>query len=409
MNTGTTGSAEHMLTDHRWIKAAVAGGLWAAVEIIIGSFLHNLRIPFAGSILSAFAVMLMISFHRMWPLKGLIWRAGLICALMKSVSPSALILGPMIGIMSEALLLEFSLRIFGFNKAGYIAGGILGVGSALVHKVVSILILYGSDIIEVYLNIYRFAVKQVGLPDADPWLVVITLAGVYILGGIAAAATGISIPINDDISLQVRKDRISGYTGSPFTAAAGRFSLTLLLLHLLSLPLLIFIILKTDMLTGAMAVLAWAVIVYFKYPGVYSRFRKPVLWIQFLIIILIATFFWEKDCTYFICFSSEGFNAGLTMTLRALVVIMAFSAIGFELRNPVVRLFLENKGLRNLYLGITVAFSALPYMIAQIPEARMLIRHPGTAIAGAMTSARIWLAQFEKNSENSGNRITSEN
>ncbi|MBK6345636.1 MAG: hypothetical protein IPN08_05730 [Bacteroidales bacterium] len=409
MNSGTSDSAEHILTDERWIRAAVAGGLWAAVEIIIGSFLHNLRIPFAGSILSAFAVMLMISFHRLWPLRGLIWRAGLICALMKSVSPSALILGPMIGIMSEALLLELSLRIFGFNRTGYITGGILGVGSALVHKVVSILILYGTDIIEVYLNIYRFAVKQVGMPDADPWLVVIALVGVYFLVGIAAAVTGISIPLNNQVLLPGKEDVVNGYSGSPFIVSARSFSLTLLSLHLVSLPLLIFIILKTGLPTGAIAVMAWAALVYLKYPGVFRRFRKPVLWVQFLIIILIAAFFWERDCNFILCFSYEGFNAGLTMTLRALVVIMAFSAIGYELRNPVVRLFLEKRGLRNLYLAITVAFSALPYMVAQIPDAGKLIRHPGTAIAGALTSARIWLAHFERNNDGSGSSSISEN
>jgi hypothetical protein len=32
-----------------WLKAAVLGGLWASVEIIIGSFFHNLRLPFAGT------------------------------------------------------------------------------------------------------------------------------------------------------------------------------------------------------------------------------------------------------------------------------------------------------------------------------------------------------------------------
>jgi len=409
MNSFTTGNVRLILTDERWIKAAVAGGLWAAFEIIIGSFLHNLRIPFAGSILSVFAVMLMVSFHRLWPVRGLIWRAGLICALMKSVSPSTLILGPMIGIMSEALLMELSLRALGFNKAGYILGGILGVSSALVHKIVSILILYGTDIIEVYLNIYRFAVRQVGMPEADPWLVIITLAAVYIAGGIFAAATGISIPISDELPDRSPEDRFAVTAPSPFTVASGKFSLTLLILHLTSVPLMIFIILRTDLLTSAMVVLAWAVIVYFKYPGVYKRFRKPVLWIQFLIIILISTFFWEKDCSYLICFSSEGLNAGMGMTLRALVVIMAFSAIGFELRNPVVRLFLEKRGMRNLYMGITVAFSALPYMVAQIPDARKLIRHPGIAIVDVLTNARLWLLQFEKNAVNGREEDPTEN
>ncbi len=384
------------LPDERWMKAAVAGGLWAAFEIIIGSFLHNLRIPFAGSILASFGVVLMISFHRLWPVKGLIWRAGLICALMKSISPSALILGPMIGIMTEALLLELSIRTFGFNKVGYLVGGVLGVCSALIHKVVSILILYGNDIIGIYLNIYKFAVKQIGIPDADPWLAVFALLGIYFIVGITAATIGLSIPVGDKGTVDARFHDDKQLQLSPFTAVVGKYSLLLLMLHLISIPLLILLILKTGLLTGTLAVMLWAFLLYLKYPYVYKRFRKPVLWMQFLIIILIATFFWEKQCDYFICFSMNGLRAGLTMSLRAIVVIMAFSAFSVELRNPVVRGFLEKKGMQNLYFGISIAFAALPYMIAQIPGARQLIRHPITAVANALQSSQQWLDHLQK-------------
>jgi len=34
-----------------WLRASVIGSLWASVEIILGSFFHNIRIPFAGTIL----------------------------------------------------------------------------------------------------------------------------------------------------------------------------------------------------------------------------------------------------------------------------------------------------------------------------------------------------------------------
>lgn len=383
------------LPDDRWMKAAVAGGLWAAFEIIIGSFLHNLRIPFAGSILSAFAVMLIVAFHRLWPLKGLIWRAGLICALMKSISPSALILGPMIGILSEAVLIELSVRIIGSNKAGYLIGGILGVCSALIHKVVSILILYGSDIIEVYLNIYKFAVRQLGVPDADPWLVVFALLGVYVAGGFIAAAIGISIPLDGEKSSTNPAPGKNIRQSSPFTAPGNSYSLALLLLHLISVPLLITLIVKAGLPAGIIIVIAWAALLIYKYPGVYRRFSKPILWFQFIVIVLIAAFFWERTCDYFICFSIEGLEAGLTMTLRAVVVIMAFSAFSIELRNPVVKAFLEKKGMHNLYLGISVAFSALPFMVAQIPGARILVRHPRSAIARALLNAQYWLQHFE--------------
>ena len=61
-----------------WLKASVVGSLWASVEIIAGSFFHNLRIPMAGTILAMISVMIMVAFHQIWKEKGLFWRAGLI-------------------------------------------------------------------------------------------------------------------------------------------------------------------------------------------------------------------------------------------------------------------------------------------------------------------------------------------
>jgi len=43
-----------------WMKAAVVGGLWASLEIIVGSFLHNTRLPFAGSILAFAGTIILI-------------------------------------------------------------------------------------------------------------------------------------------------------------------------------------------------------------------------------------------------------------------------------------------------------------------------------------------------------------
>jgi hypothetical protein len=110
-----------------WSRAAVYGSLWAASEIVVGSFLHNLRIPFAGSLLAAFGVLVMTAGHRACPERGLIWRSALICALMKSISPSAVILGPMIGIAMEGALLEACVRLSGGRAAGYVVGGALAV------------------------------------------------------------------------------------------------------------------------------------------------------------------------------------------------------------------------------------------------------------------------------------------
>ena len=105
-------------TNDIWLKSAVIGSLWASFEIIIGSFFHNIHFPFAGTILTIIGVSILTAFGVVWNEKGFFWRAGLICALMKSISPSAILIGPMIGIFSEALIMELVLLIFGRNLFG---------------------------------------------------------------------------------------------------------------------------------------------------------------------------------------------------------------------------------------------------------------------------------------------------
>jgi hypothetical protein len=146
-----------------WQRAAVYGSLWAAVEIVVGSFLHNLRIPFAGTILSAFGVTVMTAGHRAFPQRGLIWRAALICALMKSISPSVIILGPMISIAMEGVLLETSVRLFGGHAVGYFIGGALAVSWSLAQRILNAVITFGPDVVRLYVETYDFASRSLGV------------------------------------------------------------------------------------------------------------------------------------------------------------------------------------------------------------------------------------------------------
>ena len=135
-----------------WRKAAVLGGIWAASEIVLGSFLHNARVPFSGELLTAIGIAILVAGHRLWPERGLLWRAGLVCAAMKSVSPSAVIFGPMLAISMEGLLAEAGVRLLGCNPAGYLLAGGLAMCWALAHKAVNLLIFYGPDTVAVYLR-----------------------------------------------------------------------------------------------------------------------------------------------------------------------------------------------------------------------------------------------------------------
>src|SRR5512133_1654548 len=165
--------------NEKWIKASIIGTIWAASEIVLGSFLHNLRIPFSGNILTAIGIVILISISYIWRERGLFWRAGLICAIMKTMSSSAVISGPMIAIFAESVLLELSSRLLGRNMIGYSVGAMLAMSWNLFHKIAGYIIYYGSNIIDVYTNLLKMAQKQLNISTDIVWLPIIVLLVVY--------------------------------------------------------------------------------------------------------------------------------------------------------------------------------------------------------------------------------------
>ncbi|NPA44682.1 MAG: hypothetical protein GXO49_04030, partial [Chlorobi bacterium] len=176
-----------------WLKAAVLGSLWGSIEIIVGSFFHNIRVPMAGTILAVLGISLITAFGQNWKDKGLFWRAGLISAVMKSVSPSAILLGPMTGIFLEALLFEFAVIIFGRNILGYILGGIFALYSVIVHKILTLLIIYGFDLVRITENLYHFIIKQLHIQNVTFFEAFFTLSLFYVVLGLIASISGIFI------------------------------------------------------------------------------------------------------------------------------------------------------------------------------------------------------------------------
>jgi len=144
------------------------GSLWAASEIVLGSFLHNLKIPFRSNILTAIAIMLLIAVSKCWKDKGLYWRSGLVCALMKSISPSAIIFGPMMAIFMEGLLMEIAIRIFKHNLFGFMIAGTLAMSWNLLQFLLNHLIFYGYQIFDLYKSSIQYIEKQIHLYTVSP-------------------------------------------------------------------------------------------------------------------------------------------------------------------------------------------------------------------------------------------------
>ena len=384
--------------DTIWSKAAIVGGLWATVEIIIGSFFHNLRIPFAGSVLAMNGTLLMVAFYQMWPIKGLIWRAGLICALMKSISPSAIILGPMIGIMIEALIIEIFIRTFGNNLVSLSIAGSLSLSSSLVHKIVSLLILYGFNIVNLYVDIFHFLARQVRIENADPWILILVVLGTYAVLGITAAVVGFFIgrkSISQEFANKDYNPELIDHVNILSSDSRQKFSIFLFLIHLIIIPVGLILMNILNLAYNVPLILVYTLLCIYKYKRSLRRLLKPVFWGQLLFIFLLASINWKGISSGDSALELQSLQIGLEMIIRAIFIVVAFSSLSVELRNPKIRELLFNKGFAKIYLALGLSFSALPIMIQAMPKPRYFLRYPIRSFSDMMVQAKEWQRVFE--------------
>ena len=347
-----------------WLKAAVLGSLWASSEILLGSFLHNLRIPMAGTLLSALGAAILISGFQFWPEKGLFWRTALICSAMKSISPSAVIVGPMVGIFMEGVLLESAVQVFGRHSLGLIVGGALAVSWTLVQKVISTVFTFGLNVIELYKGLYSYAAGNLGVENFGPFDLVIALFAVQMLAGAAVAAAAVflgrrargSAPGPADLpplpqSRYLEIDPIQ------------RFSIILLCFNITAIFSGMWLLSRHSPLISLPFVALYIVFCLLRYRRSMNRLKRPVLWIGLAALVILSGLFlngWQQDHIW----SWGGMRTGLVMTVRAVLVILGFLAVSIELRNPRVLNWFMRKSIQDFPKALGIAFEILPQFIA---------------------------------------------
>lgn len=368
---------EHKLSE-KWIKASIAGTIWAASEIVLGSFLHNLKVPFSGNILTAIGIIILISISYTWTERGLFWRAGLVCALLKTMSPSAVIFGPMIAIIAESLLLELSVLMFGRSLAGYLVGSMLAMLWNLIHKVMSFIIFYGSNIIEVYTNLLKYAQKQLEIQSDIVWVPIIILLIVYAMFGIMAGVIGIRVGRRmQSQSGSVLTTQRSGAV-SQLKKSLGHtfeYSVVWLFINVLLIIGSFILLSKTQWFIWSSLIPVVIIIWSVRYNRALKQLSKPGFWILFVLITLITAFA-LTDTSAGESLIKKGLLTGIQMNFRAVVIILGFSVLGTELYNPAVRNFFLKTSFRNLPLAIELSVESLPGFIASIPDFKSLVRNP---------------------------------
>ncbi|MDP4224424.1 MAG: hypothetical protein Q8868_14040, partial [Bacteroidota bacterium] len=381
----------------KWIKASIAGTMWAASEIVLGSFLHNLKVPFSGNILTAIGIIILISISHKWTEKGLFWRAGLICALLKTMSPSAVIFGPMIAIFAESLLLELFTRLLGRTIIGYSLGAMAAMSWNLFQMITKYFILYGSNIAQVYSSLLKFTQKQLNIQSDIVWLPIIFLLIIFALFGLFAAVIGIivgrkmlkqpvsSAPItrNEPVN-EIRKNKAKEF----------KYSTGWLLLNIAFLAGAFILLNKTSWYIWSFAIAAIIIIWALRYKRALRQLSKPGFWIFFIVITLLTAFAFTaaKSGENLLI---KGLLTGFQMNFRAAVVVVGFSVIGTELYNPAVMDYFVRTSFRNLPLALELSAESLPAFIANIPDFKSLLRNPVSIFYQVLSQADSRLSEIK--------------
>jgi hypothetical protein len=173
---------------------AVFGTLWGLLEITLGTALKSLRIPFTGLLMASLAAVIFLSGRRFTHRRGAILMMGGVAALLKIFSMGGFVLGPFWAILFEALIAEAVILTLGYRRVTCALAGILVVAYTTVHPFIAQTVLYGSGILQIYLEMLQLAGRVLGLEHATllmglgAWLAVVAVLGTA--AGLAGHALG---------------------------------------------------------------------------------------------------------------------------------------------------------------------------------------------------------------------------
>lgn len=383
----------------KWIKASVLGTVWAASEIILGSFLHNLKIPFSGNVLTAIALTILIAVSYRWKEQGIIWRSGVICALLKTMSPSAVIFGPMVAIFTEAVLLDFSTRLLGRNAVGFLVGAALASSWILVQKIMNYIIFYGMNIVEIYQSMMKYAEKQLNWQFNAVWTPILVLLILYILFGMFAAVIGMQA------GRKIRDKTLDYSTFNSekktdfFKKDLSNFDYSLVWLTLNMLNMIAILVLNPHIGFGYWAtfvvftITVWAV----RYKRATRQLMRAKFWLFFVAITMLTTFVFSslQDKSW-----QHGVVIGIEMNLRAISLIMGFTVLGTELYNPKIRDYFARSNFKQLSLSLELSLQSLPMMLKNMPTLKTMIRRPEGMVEHLVAQAEWRLMQIEQQKTN---------
>ncbi|MCU0290530.1 MAG: hypothetical protein MUF10_00855 [Thermoanaerobaculaceae bacterium] len=170
-----------------WTAAALFGSLWGAAELSLGALLSAARVPLGGLLMASLGVVCMVTARRLHPAPGQSLAMGVVVAFLKVFSVGGMVLGPVVGILTEALLVEVAFLLLGLRPGAALVGGAAALASAPSWMLLWASLLTGPEAVRAVERGMRSVASAFGWPGATPLALVASLVG---LAGVLGAAAG---------------------------------------------------------------------------------------------------------------------------------------------------------------------------------------------------------------------------
>ena len=309
-----------------WAHAGAFGALWGALEATVGSFLHALKIPFAGVLLASMGAALLIAVRTLVPRPGILLATGAICAGVKLASPATMLLGPAVGILTESLLAELMTLPFGANPLSAALAGALGALWSVCQKVLTQIVLGGAPIVALYKELLQRGSKMLGIDAQVGLRLVLGFVALLMVWGALAALAGLRAGRR---ALRGELEEAPAVDAPPadlpsapqLKESRGRLVLVtfLCIVHLVALVC-------RDRLPAPPAVVVPLVVAFVCARSLRRRVGKPRSWsFALLVLLVLGALLGPKEAH--MTWSREGSAQAFVMIQRALSLVLLSQAL----------------------------------------------------------------------------------
>jgi len=314
---------------------------------------------------------------------------------MKTMSPSAVIFGPMVAIFSQSVMLELFTRVFGRNAVGYQTGAMFAMTWNLFQKIMIFIIYYGFNIANIYADLLKYAERQLNIDFDLVWSPIFMLAAIYALLGLVSGIIGMMVGrrlVREPAAYRQGNARKNSNAIST-DRQKFNYSVSWLFLNFVLIITAFYLLNNARWPVWSIAIAAIVIVWILRYKRALRQLSRPRIWIFFVIITMATSFVVGKiQSDDWI----KGLEIGIQMNFRAMIVILGFSVLGTELYNRKVREFFARTAFRQLPFALEISMKSLPMTIASVPEAKVIARSPVSVICSVISQIEQRLTEVKK-------------